>query len=532
MGDGPFPDVVLLRQRSAFDEWYKFATSKSSLIIDDYNSIHNDLVRFWALSPAEIREETWKAISNPWNEVSGISIRGGKAQITPNVLPTHRWMLDGVVTIISQFAQWLPDMDLGFNLNDECRVAVPYSHSEEMRMIGEAAGNLEAGTDNSWSKDRASGWKAIPEEPISETSFEDRSFTNTFHEYGSVGCPPTSKARTDRIWNNRDLCTACISPHSLGPFLQNWTLAADICHQPDMAHLHGLYLSPAAFKTTHNLVPVFSQSKAHGFNDILYPSAWNYMDKAKYDPTPDRPDPPFSEKNNTLFWRGATSEGVSAEGTWKGMTRQRLVHLANNRTSSSTIPILLPDGTNPNRYSYQLLPGPTIHSLLPTDIHIVDSIARCGLRDCPDQAAELGLVPPSHFQDHWRYKFLFDLDGAGFSGRFLPFLHSRSLPFKAALFREWSDARLTAWLHFVPLDGRLHGVYSTLAYFAGVFGEVAGREVRLEAREKEGERIAQEGREWAGRVLRKEDMEVYFFRLLLEWGRLTDDGRDGIGFVG
>jgi len=30
--------------------------------------------------------------------------------------------------------------------------------------------------------------------------------------------------------------------------------------------------------------------------------------------------------------------------------------------------------------------------------------------------------------------------------------------------------------------------------------------------------------------LRREDMEIYFFRLLLEWGRLTDDGRDEIGF--
>jgi len=31
-------------------------------------------------------------------------------------------------------------------------------------------------------------------------------------------------------------------------------------------------------------------------------------------------------------------------------------------------------------------------------------------------------------------------------------------------------------------------------------------------------------------VLRKEDMEVYMFRLLLEWGRLTDDKRTEVGF--
>lgn len=47
-----------------------------------------------------------------------------------------------------------------------------------------------------------------------------------------------------------------------------------------------------------------------------------------------------------------------------------------------------------------------------------------------------------------------------------------------------------------------------------------------------GEKIAEAGREWAGKVLRKEDMEIYMFRLLLEWGRLTDDRRDEIGFMG
>ena len=144
-----------------------------------------------------------------------------------------------------------------------------------------------------------------------------------------------------------------------------------------------------------------------------------------------------------------------------------------------------------------------------------------------------------------------DLDGAGFSGRFLPFLRSRSLPFKAAVFREWWDGRVGAWVHFVPVDGRLGGgFWGSLAYFMGVGGdeggggkgkgEVGGEEGtgtgmergggRGRGRIKEGEAIAERGREWAGRVLRKEDMEIYFFRLLLEWGRLTDERRDEIGF--
>ena len=33
-------------------------------------------------------------------------------------------------------------------------------------------------------------------------------------------------------------------------------------------------------------------------------------------------------------------------------------------------------------------------------------------------------------------------------------------------------------------------------------------------------------------MLRKEDLEIYLFRLLLEYGRVIDDGRDRIGFLG
>jgi Glycosyl transferase family 90 len=527
-----------------FDVWWEYATNKSTLILDDYDEIDDDVLPFYSVNPADIRRATWEMVSNPWNEISGITIRDGVAAVQENVLPTHRWMLEGVAVLINSFARYLPDMDLAFNLNDESRVAVPYDKLNLHRTLGRA--NQMFGTDG-FSAHRAGTWQGIPEEEYHSTGFRDGSFRNTFARWGSIGCPPSSPARSHPyIPSQSSICFSCTSPHSLGQFLANWTIAADICHQPDMAHLHGFYLSPAAFKTSLDLVPVFSQSKPHGFNDILYPSAWNYMDKVIYAPTdkssgapgsddwrPAFPDPTFHEKYNTLFWRGATSEGVSSgDHTWRGMTRQRLVHLTNNLTSHQhdAQTVLLPDPKISQKLKYTLIPGDKIASLnLDTDIAIVDHIARCGgigLHDCSDQAEEFALVAPSDFQTHWRYRYLFDLDGAGFSGRFLPFLQSKSLPFKTALFREWYDSRITAWKHFVPLDGRLHGVYSTLAYFAGVHGNLPdGRRVEWEGHVKEGEKIA-----WAARVLRKEDMEVYFFRLLLEWGRVTDDNREKLGF--
>lgn len=523
-----------------FDLWFEYAKKRSALIVDEFDQVHQDLEPFWAIPPHVLRKHTWIMVSNPWNEISGISIRNGQASVLPNVLPTHKWMLDGVAVLINKFAQHLPDMDLAFNLNDEARVAVPYEdlgavHQDSQPPVETAPNH----------------WFPVSNDPITDTVFRDMSFRNTFREYGSVGCPPSSYARSHQhIASRSHICHECIAPHSLGQFLANWTGAADICHQPDLAYLNGFYLSPAAFKTTHQLMPVFSQSKPHGYNDILYPSAWNYMDKAKYSPSedvgkpgepdfkPGYPDVPFKDKQNLLFWRGATSEGVSSgDHAWRGMTRQRLVHLANNLTTSAHdyITILLPHFANPQKYKYLTLPGTSPRTLgLKTDIAIVERIARCGgigLYDCTDQEKEFGLARPSHFQAHWQYKFLFDIDGAGFSGRFLAFLESHSLPFKTALFREWYDSRITAWHHFVPQDPRLHGVWSTLAYFAGINGTLYGEKIMWKAHEAEAERIAEQGREWANKAIRKEDMEIYFFRLLLEWARMTNDARDKLGFT-
>jgi hypothetical protein len=285
---------------------------------------------------------------------------------------------------------------------------------------------------------------------------------------------------------------------------------------------------------SQSLLPVFSQSKVSGFNDILYPSAWNYVDKVKYDPSDEHPDRPYIEKEPSIFWRGATSEGLSNNGAWKGMSRQRLVHLANNHTSNP-VTVLLPSAPGSRKYTYQSFPASSLESALnlTTSIHLAEEIARCGGTDCTAQAAEFGFTKRTDFQIHWSYRFLFDVDGAGFSGRFLPFLQSRSLPFRTALFRQWLDSRLTPWLHFVPQDLRLHDMFSTLAYFAGAATvDPSGKtNVLMEPHDIQGQLIAEEGRKWANAALRKEDMEIYMFRLLLEWGRLTDDKRDDLGFA-
>lgn len=514
-----------------FDRWYEYATKRDSLIIDDFDSIDRDLQPFYALEPQTIRERTWELVSNPWNDVAGLSIRDGKVSVMQNGIPgTHAWMLDGLSEMIRNFAEWLPDMDLAFNLNDECRVVVPYVQAESYKRAAkeQLVGFDESGSPKhkTFSNDRKEGWKELSPESNRETPLHEKSWQRIWESHGALGCPPSSPARTLRTWDTSSLCTTCMSPHSLGAFLSNWTLAGDVCHQPDLSDLHGFYLSPAAFKATHELYPIFSQSKVGGFNDILYPSAWNYIKKVEYKPTEENADGPWAEKKNVLFWRGATSEGLSQGwGQWKGMVRQRFVELFSSESSFRSVGLVPIGGAIPpnttdrpihNRLGYTNLPKQQEGE---ADVHVVDNIVRCGGRDCEDQSQALApLVPGIDFQSHWQHKFLLDLDGAAFSGRFLPFLKSGSLPFKAGLFREWWHDRVAEWKHFVPLDIRGAGARATLEFFQN------------NGNEGKGERIAMEGKEWAEKVLRREDMEVYMFRLLLEWGRLSDDRRDEIGF--
>lgn len=504
------------------------------------------------MKPAEIRLRTGQMLSDPFNDIADITIRNGEAAIGKIGHPTRQWMVDGMVSMMKDFATYLPDMDLAINVNDEPRVAIPYDKFALSHRNIETVGHKIK--HNFWSDNRLDSWPTV-DTPV--RPFSNRSQSNTFSGYGSTACNPSSASRRQHLWDSGTFCVPCAAEHSLHGFLANWTLSQSPCHQPDLRNLHGFYLSPATFKPTNSLYPVFSQSKAVGFADILYPPACDYIDKVKYDPSPSNPDGPFASKSNTLFWRGTASEAVSQYGTWKGMLRQRMVHLANNASSAFHTTLFHPSPPSPEssvtwqHYTYNLA---TIRILtdLHTDIAFVGNITYCQDSDCENQRDEFGpslTTNTTNIQSHWQYRYLLDMDDASASHNFLPFLQSRSLPFRTALFRNWYEDRLVAWKHFVPLDVRLHGVWSTLAYFAGVrtFVDVEGEEggagggSGMQDRETvaqtviqeniaEGEKIAEAGREWAGRVLRKEDMEVYLFRLLLEWGRLTDDRRDELGY--
>ncbi|KAI1335950.1 glycosyltransferase family 90 protein [Xylariaceae sp. FL0016] len=522
-----------------FDKWYEFATSVNSPIIDTFDQINSDLLPFWGTVPALLRQRTTHLLEHPSLSIGGVIIENGTVDISPHVHGTHGWMLSIIREMVEPFVQWIPDMQLAFNLDDECRISVPFDRMQAYLEEAEnAKGRLRtkdallpfsSQLEPPWSTDFLEAGDGIWDNR--SPWFYMRSFSPIFYEWVSTTCAADAPVNRHRWWNRKARCDDCAAPHTTDGFLSNWTLAGDLCHQPDLAYLHGFLASPAAMAPSNTLFPVFSQSRVHNFADILYPSPWSFGEKVTYEAGK---DVAWNQKQKSVFWRGASSDGFATHGAWQMFLRARFVYRMTKAKIAQRATSLLhfvkgrsdsPPSVTPADASSSPAGTPATLGHVDVDVSFVGNFSRCDERDCAAEhttfygSNSATAPPPVDFQESWKHRHLVDLDGAAFSGRFLPFLESRSLPYRAGLFRSWWEERVHAWRHYVPVDVRLHDLWGALGYFGGGGGD------------REGEEMARAGAEWARKALRKEDMQVYMFRLLLEWGRIIDDRREDLGYV-
>ncbi|KAI6908090.1 glycosyltransferase family 90 protein [Hortaea werneckii] len=497
-----------------FDKWYEYATERDVQLIDEYDTIYHSLLPFWALSPATIRSRVREACGFQDNNLMCLLIRDGKSAHVEGGQP---WLQEAIVGMIGNFVQYLPDMDLAFNVHDEPRVVVP--HDELERLIRTAiTENLPAALANPTPRNSFSTrptdlgkGKRIPE--VKTTRFNVFAHQPTWIP-SRLSCPATSPARCLAT----DTCPDNFTAYSLGDlgFVYNHTAFSDVCNSPSFASSHGFFDRPNAFNVIHDLFPVFSQSKMSSFQDILYPSPWYWYGKVAYE---EKKDPSWAEKVNSLWWRGSTTGGFSRNGGWRRQHRQKLVHKLN---ALDTAKIL----TNANAENPDVAPHWQTKEVARKDYDQVmdvhfSHVGQCDPGDCDAQKEFFTLAPPVDQQEAWRFRYLLDLDGNAFSGRFYAFLRSRSLVFKMAVFREWHEEWIKPWVHYIPLSLRGDEALESVRYLSA---EGEGK--------KQGVRMAEASREWAGKVLRNEDFETWFFRLLLEYGRLVDDNRLNIGYAG
>lgn len=519
---------------------------------------------FWAVPPAEIRRYAAHASDDLDHAVSTISLRDG--QVFQETWGS--WRSETFIHMLATVAEWLPDMDLPMNRMDQPRVVVPWEEMQEMLAIEEQTRSLpQANVRDSWTKNMLGFWSPKPQPP--ETSWLNRlnpfyyptehveTPSDPYPEYGwfpyhgqqymdlaAKACPPESYARNANSTEHFKVAEASYK-HELGGFVTNFNLSSDLCTVgPQISRLHGTLYASTSMLATHKLVPIFGECKVNVNNDILFPANMYWKRDPRYE-FDDEQDISWDDKDDTMVWRGVTSGGTAFDGEpqpWWQMHRQRLVLLANATVLGvRSTSVLGLDDAGPGTYAAANW-QPADFAKQHTDIGFTEKTA-C-IPNCDFYNNNLTMLNQTTFSDAFRNKYLIDVDGHSFSGRWRAFLQSRSLSLKATIFREWHDSRLWAWRHFVPMDNRYHDLYSLLTYFIGTSSSLnkrraeegeegsLGFDVRVPRHDYEAFRLAHQGREWAAKVLRREDIVIYVFRLLLEYARVIDDDRGGIGVVG
>lgn len=478
-----------------FDKWYEFAKEKKVELIDEYDTIYHSLLPFWALQPLTIRGRAREALGFD-NALLGLLIRDRRVI---SAAGGSEWQQKSTTGMINSFVKFLPDMDLPFNVHDEPRVTVP--HDDLSRLVARAKSTMMPAA----FKNRAptNSWSPRPADVDDGTRFNEFKTTrfNKFaHQptwtHSRVSCSPDSPSRglDDQMEDD----PTSFSFSELG-FISNKTAFSDICLSPSLRERFGFFNRPNAYNIVHDLFPVFSQSKISSYQDIIYPSPWYWSEKVAYQ---EGQDYTWEKKQDQMYWRGSTTGGFSRNGGWRRQHRQLLVEQIN---ALGTAKILESENSSSAAsWTVKEVPRPDYKDLFNVKF---SHVGQCDQEDCNAQAEFFEVVKPAKQHDAWAYRYLLDMDGNAFSGRFYAFLKSKSLIYKMALFREWHEEWLRPWVHYIPLSLRGDEYVESVRYFK-----------EEEAGKIQGPKIANQGRDWAGRVLRNEDLEVWLFRLLIEWG--------------
>ncbi|KAJ7194674.1 glycosyl transferase family 90-domain-containing protein [Mycena pura] len=238
-----------------------------------------------------------------------------------------------------------------------------------------------------------------------------------------------------------------------------------------------LHASSTQFAT--DLYPILSMTKISPcFADILVPSQFYYSRSwwAPHYKHPNNVD--WADKTPKLYWRGTNSGGRMYGDNYHAFPRFRLIDIG--RKHPNLTDVMLSD------FHYDL----------------------CG-EECDAEAIKKEYdIAHASFprEDVYKYKYVFDVDGNSFSGRYLGLLRSGTLVFKSTIFLEYFGDWLRPFEHYIPVLPDLSDLVEKLEWAI--------------AHDEEAQKIQQAGQAFAERVITDAQNDCYFSLVLLEWARL------------
>ncbi|OJA14308.1 hypothetical protein AZE42_01569 [Rhizopogon vesiculosus] len=462
-----------------FGDWWKFAQENHFKLLDEFDTIHEDLAPFWNISSMEFRRRAAQVGELP--SIDLVRIADGKAEGF-SVDKTAREggaRSHGFITLLQKFQDKLPNMYFAVNANAEGRVVVPWEHRHYPNMTVQ---------------DSSGGIATVVGPDFTTPDWQGQG--SVWDAYRRT-CPPDSEARRLYMsFRNPDAQSTKVFFGSGQPLGDDFTFvptvedSIDYCSKPWTHYTQGHFFSD--WRTIPALLPVLSPGKATGFSDIRIPSHY-YL----------------GQSNRFLRM---THEGA-----------------AGNRT------IIHADPLNSGNFIATAVPAGKLNSDIMDTAFTASTGAYPGGEDALRKSHRFAPAVP--LGQHWAYKYLIDLDGMAYSGRFLALLSSESTVIKSTIWREFFSDWLQPWLHYIPLSSSYAEIYNIHAFYSGPTPstlEAANLTAKHTMRSSEGDRhlqrIARAGRQWKKTIGRTVDMEVYVYRLCLEYARLWADDRDSMNF--
>ena len=133
------------------------------------------------------------------------------------------------------------------------------------------------------------------------------------------------------------------------------------------------------------------------------------------------------------------------------MLLERLIRLASGPTTENatvTFPELSAPGNT--KYIQTTVPAARLNAEI-FDVGFTSAIG-CALYKgggCDQMKKELRFTDAVQLTDHWKYKYLIDIDGQGYSAHFLGFMASESAVLKSTVYREFFSDWIQPWFVLV-----------------------------------------------------------------------------------
>ncbi|KAI9171865.1 Beta-1,2-xylosyltransferase 1 [Paramyrothecium foliicola] len=503
-----------------FDAWFEFA--KGSSVVDEFRQMEEDLRPFKDLAPHAIRDSVDRMVSYPG--VASVTIKDGNVFESDTGEAGDNEDLKELAEMIRKFSKSLPDMILPINLRATPRILPTWEHTFRRRsteleamahlMPREAAADSQNMTDSHVERETRG-------KPVSP--FVSYTLNQDFGQMLVQSCPPGSRARTQPHWHFEKLCTDCLDSHSQASLFSDWQGALDVCAQPDLTSLHGFFMAKPHVPPIEELLPLFGPSKTGGFRDIIIPLPKSRLEK------PDNKWQ-FSRRYDAPFYRGTAGKQAASPHSLRGNHKYRFLHLVRSRDPRDEVSMVLPAQRSEKDFAHEKVSTAKANAAVPFAAGIGE-LGSCVGENCQLLERAYGAREDAAEPLEYRYVLLLDED-EGPPTQLLRTLRSNSVPFVSTIFRTWYTERLTPWLHFVPIDLRYQALHTTFAYFSGTVDRppINSNPRVLEEQTKNAQWIVEQGQKWTKEAIGEWDMEVYLFRLLLEWGRLINDKRDLLSF--